>query len=90
MNSQNQVPFWTELKDVYQGAVLKIQYHLQSSATPVLPSIRHFLIDFEVPVLDQEWLHCCLMLGSIASNSSCFVQDYRGESQGQKCIDLVV
>eukprot|EP00210_Caulerpa_lentillifera_P000039 g38.t1 len=37
----------SELKEVYQGAVLKIQYHLQSSSTPVLPSIRHFLIDFE-------------------------------------------
>lgn len=47
-----------ELQQVYQGAVLKIQQHLRTDATPVLPSIRHFLNDFQVRSFLSSEMEC--------------------------------
>lgn len=34
--------------DVYQSVILQIQQHLKRESTPVIPSIKYYLLDFEV------------------------------------------
>ncbi|GMH37208.1 hypothetical protein BSKO_05081 [Bryopsis sp. KO-2023] len=55
----------SELLDVYQAAIIQVQQHLRTQATPVIPAVKNFLIDFQtllpqvhrlVHKVDQEGL----------------------------------
>ncbi|CAD7697778.1 unnamed protein product [Ostreobium quekettii] len=70
----------SELLAVYKAAILQIQQHLMTEATPVIPAIRHFLIDFEallphlhrlVHHVERDGINGSQLLGLLHSSSRC-------------------